>query len=166
MENIETNEIAISEIANEETIETAPEPEVQEPEQTLIAMIQQLQKQITDLQATNATVPKNHRPGRIDPSARYVRLGPLSMAGKVPQQQFDLAQIIAKHFPVGEPFSQAQLYEVLAAERGNYRSLYTSVQNVTYLFRYYLGLRNNGKQAGFTARNFLRGAEIAIGAGA
>ena len=38
----------------------------------------------------------------------------------------------------------------------DYPSLFKSTQDVTYLFRYYRGLKNDGKHAGFIARDFLR----------
>jgi hypothetical protein len=45
---------------------------------------------------------------------------------------------------------------MLMEKSAEYNSLLDSKQDPTYLFRYYRGLKNNGKHAGFVARNFLR----------
>jgi hypothetical protein len=39
---------------------------------------------------------------------------------------------------------------------GDFKSITSSVQDPTYLLRYYRGLKNDGKHAGFVARDFLR----------
>lgn len=153
MNNDDANVNATAEVANTETKKSA--------EEVLMTMVLQLQKQIAELKVTNSAEPKNKRPGRVDPSTRYILLNGFSVLrnGKVPQQQLDLARIIGAKFNIGEVFTQAQLYQALNEGRSSHRSLYTSVQDVTYLFRYYFGLRDNGKQAGFVARNYMREAQ-------
>ena len=104
-----------------------------------------------------STAGKNHRPGKVDPSRKYVLLTKeLSKWGRVPQQQIDIAAIIAEHFEIGQVISEADLFAAVTADAHKYPQLANSVQDPTYLFRYYRGLRNDGKYAGFIARGFIR----------
>jgi len=116
-----------------------------------MVLIAELQAQLDALKKA----PKNQVAGK--PGNRsYVRQGPLSFEGKVPQQQADLAKILTDKMPVGETFTEAQVFAFLESEKHNHPSLVNSKQDVTYLFRYYRGLKQDGKHGGFVARGFLK----------
>jgi hypothetical protein len=85
----------------------------------------------------------------------YVRLGELRMDGKVSQQQLDLAKILTAGMEVDKKYSEDQVFKILEAGRGGYKSLRESRQPVTDLFRYYRGLKAEGTHAGFVARDFI-----------
>lgn len=104
---------------------------------------------------------KNHRPGKPDPNRKYVLLSKrLSSWGNVPQQQADLAELLAKNFEVGEEVTEAQVFNALVDGAGEYDSICKSKQDPTYLFRYYRGIdKKDGKTAGFIKRGFLRVVE-------
>jgi hypothetical protein len=101
-------------------------------------------------------VKKNHRPGKADPNRKYTRLGKLELWGRVPQQQRDLAAIMEESMELGSEWTEEELFDLIATSAREYASLRNSKQDPTYLFRYYRGLKNDGKHAGFVARNFLR----------
>ena len=48
------------------------------------------------------------------------------------------------------------MFATIAQEAPKYESFRRSVQDPTYIFRYYRGLKNDGKHAGFIARGFVR----------
>ena len=129
-----------------------PEPEL-EPAVTVVAsgtenlaaLIQSLQDEIAKLK----TAPKNQVPGKPGDKV-YIRIGEFS--GKAPRQQQNLAAILTFEMPLGEKFTESQVFEILNKHVESYESLRTSLQDVTYLFRYYRGL----KPTGFTSRDFLR----------
>lgn len=117
---------------------------------------------IAELQATldalrNAKVGKNHRMGKPSAGRKYVLLSKkMSSWGRVPKQQADLADLLAQNFEVGKEYTEAEVFNALVDQSGNYDSLCKAVQDPTYLFRYYRGLKNDGKYAGFVARNFIK----------
>ena len=116
-----------------------------------MVLIAELQAQLDALKKA----PKNQQPGK--PGNRsYVRQGPLSFEGKVPQQQADLAKILTDKMPVGETFTEAQVFGFLEAGKSEFPSLMNSVQDSSYLFRYYRGLKKSGAHAGFIARGFMK----------
>lgn len=133
-----------------------------------IAMIAELTKQLEELKngaaavrPTEATkegnVKKNQKPGKANASRKYVLLDKeLKSWGKVPQQQADIAKLLGSNMEVGKEYSEAEVFDMLMEKCADYTSLVNSVQDPTYLFRYYRGLKNDGKHAGFIARNFLR----------
>jgi hypothetical protein len=126
-----------------------------------IAMIAELTKQLEELKGgskvTNDGVKKNQKPGKANASRKYVLLDKeLKSWGKVPQQQADLAAIMAESMDVGSEWTEEELFDLVATSAKEYASLRNSKQDPTYLFRYYRGLKNDGKHAGFVARNFLR----------
>lgn len=134
--------------------EPEAEPEVAEPvaqvpvalDAKTLELVQSLQARIAELEKA----PKNKVESKPATGKVYERLG--EFVGKAPQQQRDLADIIAKNFPIGKPFSETELYAALELHQGEYYKLATSVQHVTYLFRYYRGI----KDGGFIARGFLK----------
>ena len=99
---------------------------------------------------------KNHvdsKPG----TSRYKLLSKsLASWGKVPAQQAAIADILAKHFEPGVEVPESDLFAKLVECRDNYPSLKQSKQSVTYLFRYYRGLKHEGNHCGFIGRNFLQ----------
>lgn len=102
-------------------------------------------------------VAKNHKPGKPSAGRKYVLLDKvLKNWGKVPQQQADIAKILADNFEVGKEYGEAEVFDVLMDKSSEFVSLANSRQDPTYLFRYYRGLGNNGKHAGLVARDFLR----------
>ena len=100
--------------------------------------------------------PKNHVEGKAG-SGKYVLLSKnLATWGKVPSQQAAIADILSKNFEPRVEIQEVELVAALVRDKGKYPSLNNSVQSVTYLFRYYRGLKHSGNHAGFIARNFLQ----------
>ena len=127
----------------------------------MIAMIAELTKQLEELKGgskvTNDGVKKNQKPGKANASRKYVLLDKeLKSWGKVPQQQADIAKLLGVNMEVGSEWTEEELFDLVATGAKEYASLRNSTQDPTYLFRYYRGLKNDGKYAGFIARNFLR----------
>ena len=133
----------------------------------IAAKIAELEAKIKALQETpvtgsttatqNAAVKKNQKPGKPTAGRKYVLLDQqLKSWGKVPQQQQDIARILSTNFEVGKEYTEAEVFETLTKEGNKFESIRTSVQDPTYLFRYYRGLKNDGKHAGFVARNFVK----------
>jgi len=104
----------------------------------------------------DSKVPKNKRRVKSNPDRKYVRLGELKTWGKVPQQQADLAAIMAESMDLGAEWTEEEVFELVKDSAKEHESLRKSKQDPTYLFRYYRGLKNDGKHAGFIARGFLR----------
>ncbi len=125
-----------------QTEEVKPDP---------LALIAKLQAELDALKKA----PKNQVAGT--PGNRsYTRIAAvLNTEGKIPQQQADLAKILTKRMPIGEKFTEAQVFAFLNEDKPEFPSLVNSRQDVTYLFRYYRGLKPSGKHAGFVARKFL-----------
>jgi hypothetical protein len=98
---------------------------------------------------------KNHRPGKATNSV-WIRLTDFRQTGTVPQQQKDLATILSKRMNIAVEYKEEDVFSFLREDAVNYTSLTSSVQDVTYLLRYYRGLKNDGKRAGFVARGFIR----------
>ena len=126
-----------------------------------IVMIAELTKQLEELKGgskvTNDGVRKNQKPGKANASRKYVLLDKeLKSWGKVPQQQADIAAIMSESMDVGSEWTEEELFDLVATSAKEYASLRNSTQDPTYLFRYYRGLKNDGKHAGLIARNFLR----------
>ena len=126
-------------------------------------LITALQEELRQLREQNVSkvkevsnLKKNQKPGKPSATRKYVRLGTLKVWGNVPQQQADIAQILIRCMEVGKEYSEAEVFNFLVDNCGDYVKLRTSVQDVTYLFRYYRGLKNDGKHASFVARDFLR----------
>ncbi len=134
-----------------ETPVVQPEPEV--PAFNLEEEFKKLQAELAELKTK--PVAKNHKAG-IPKATKYVRLGALKTFGKVPQQQADIAAILTAKMPVGQEFTEAEVFAFVTEEAGNYPQLRNSKQHPTYLFRYYRGLKNDAPHAGFIAREFLR----------
>ena len=103
-----------------------------------------------------SNVKKNQKPGKADATRKYERLGEFKAWGKVPQQQADLAAIITESVDLGAEWTEEELFDLVSTGAKDYASLRNSKQDPTYLFRYYRGLKNDGKHAGFVARGFLR----------
>ncbi len=83
-------------------------------------------------------------------------LGKMVEYPKVPKQQADLAEILSENLELETEYSEEQIFDLVAENAANYKSLADSVQHPSYLFRYYRGLAPSGKHAGFVAREFLR----------
>jgi hypothetical protein len=127
----------------------------------VIAMIAELTKQLEELKGgskvVNDGVKKNQKPGKANASRKYVLLDKeLKSWGKVPQQQADIAKLLGVNMEVGKEYTEAEVFDMLMEKSAEYNSLLGSKQDPTYLFRYYRGLKNDGKHAGLIARNFLR----------
>jgi hypothetical protein len=100
---------------------------------------------------------KNKKPGKPNANRKYVLLSDkLASWGLVPRQQADIAKILAHYMEVGKEYSEAEVFGFLVDGAGEYESIYKSEQDPTYLFRYYRGLKKDGKHAGFVARNFIQ----------
>lgn len=119
--------------------------------------IAELSAQVAQLKNEQSAVKKNHKPGVANASRKYVLLTKtLSTWGKVPQQQKDIADLLSKHMVVGQEYSEQEVFDLMIDQSGEYPSITSSKQDATYLFRYYRGLKNDGKHAGLIARDFLR----------
>lgn len=124
----------------------------------LMKRIHELQQQLEEAKKGINMEKKNHKPGKASPTRKYVLLSKkLSDWGKVPQQQQDIADLLAKHMEVGKEYTEAEVFNLLIDQCGEYKSLCNSVQDPTYLFKYYRGLnKSDGKHKGYIARNFVR----------
>jgi hypothetical protein len=124
-------------------------------QEQMMELIANMAKEIESLKAEQPAVAKNHTTGKVT-TTKYVRLKEvMDNFGNVPQQQKDLAQILT-FMEVGKEYTEAEVFAVLQDKRASFNSLASAKQDVTYLFRYYRGLKNDGKYAGFIARNYLR----------
>lgn len=112
--------------------------------------------EVKEVTKVDSNLKKNQKPGKASSSRKYVVSGPMKTCGKVPQQQADLAAILVANMEVGKEYTEQEVFNFLIDGSGDYPSLFKSTQDVTYLFRYYHGLKNDGKHAGFIARDFLR----------
>ncbi len=133
-------------------------PEDMTNEEALL-YIAELERRIeaTEKPAPVVKVAKNHRMGKVAADRKYVLLSSkLAMWGKVPQQQSDIAELLLKYMTVDKEYTEGEVFNCLIDGCGEFNSLCTSKQDPTYLFRYYRGLKNDGKHAGFIARGFLR----------
>ncbi len=139
-------------------MEDMTEQEVEQVKQSvdnaaLLEKIADLQKQMAELK----TAPKNQRPGVAKDKNRYKLLTKvLESWGNVPQQQKDIAAILAGGMVLGREYSESEVFAMLIDGAGEFPSITRSKQDVTYLFRYYRGLKKDTKYGGFTARNFLK----------
>lgn len=146
----------------EETEVKETEVEEIKTNQQLVDAIKALSAELAELKkgevkVTNTSTKKNQKPGRPAEGRKYVLLNKdLSKWGKVPQQQADVAHLLGRNLAVGEEYTEAEVFDVLIDKCGEYPSLCNSKQDPTYLFRYYRGLKNDGKHAGLIARNFIR----------
>ena len=122
----------------------------------------QLKAKLAELQDKNKEggedkkMPKNKRRVKADPNRKYVRLGSLRRFGRVPKQQEDIAAILEESMDLGAEWTEEEVFCLLEDSQKEYESLRKSGQHITYLFAYYRGLKNDGKHAGFIARDFLR----------
>lgn len=153
-ERIAELEAQIEEIKN-------PKPK-REP--TIAEIVADLQTTVARLMAErdgnggNSAGPgKNQRPSRVNSGRKYVLLTKtLANWGRIPQQQRDLATILTANMIVGKEYSEEDVFKFIVEETPGYPSLKESRQDPTYLFRYYRGLKAEGKHAGFIPRLFLR----------
>lgn len=161
MNNNELNNNELNNVVEETTMnnnELAPSANLD----VLKMQILELSAQIEALKAKGGitasdSVKKNHKVGVPSPTAKYVLLSnKLENWGKVPQQQQDIADILINNMEVNVPYTEAQVFNMLVSECGEYLSLCNSKQDVTYLFKYYRGLKKIAKHAGFIARNFIQ----------
>lgn len=127
---------------------------------TLMMQVKELSDQIAELKGKSGAVSgiaKNHKPGVANVGRKYVLMSKsLNSWGKVPQQQKDLADILVKNLEVNVEYTEAQVFNTIVDQCGEYPSLYNSKQDPTYLFKYYRGLANKDNHAGFIARDFIR----------
>jgi hypothetical protein len=146
-----------------------PKEEVKEmtEEEKVLTEVARLQAELEALKKGDVTlstkpnggsnVKKNQKPGKANASRKYVLLDKeLKSWGKVPQQQADIAKLLGVNMEVGKEYTEAEVFDMLMEKSAEYNSLLSSKQDPTYLFRWYRGLKNDGKHAGFIARGFLR----------
>ena len=120
----------------------------------LAEVIAGLQAEVAALEAKPA---KNHQPSKPSATRKYVLLTKvLPSWGKVPQQQADIAKIIASNFELDVEVPEAEVFAKVTLHAGDFPSLANSKQHPTYLFRYYRGLKKDAKHGGFVAREFLK----------
>ena len=157
-------------VVKEEVDDTKLEEQIKEKEMTedekILAEVARLQEELEALKNGGAPmiakkeggkdVKKGSKVSKGKADRKYVRLGELKTWGKVPQQQADLAAIISESLDVGSEWTEEELFDLLVTGAKDYASLHNSKMSATYLFQSYRGLKNDGKHAGFIARNFLR----------
>lgn len=139
-------------------------PDENTPNDAAITALTLLLKKVEEALAVQATATvaaaqgkKNQRPGKAKQGRTYQLLThKLEMWGNVPQQQLDISRILIRRMTVGVEYTEQQVFDFMVDGAGEYASIYTSKQDPTYLFRYYRGLNDKNKNAGFIARNFLR----------
>ena len=126
----------------------------------ILALLVSMQAQIAELKsrppvvvAQSNGVPKNKQRQIPNPNVSYVLQTDVVAWGKVPMQEYELAKMVAE-LPVGVEISEAELFAHNEDRFLDYQSLATSVQDVNYLFKYYLNIRA-GKVLGFVPRGFL-----------
>jgi hypothetical protein len=128
-----------------------------EQNQALQTRIAELAAQVERLSTQQPAVKKNHKTGKVNATRKYTLLSKkMESWGRVPQQQADIAEILSKHMDLGKEYSEQYVFDLMIDQGGDYKSITSSIQDPTYLFRYYRGLKNDGKHAGFVARNFLK----------
>jgi len=131
--------------------------EVQSNKGEVQAELAKLQEELKQLKEGGSKVPKNKQPVRAQAGRTYVLLNKsLANWGKVPQQQADIAALMAESMEVGKEWTEEELFSLITEYAHEKKSLAGSVQHPTYLFTWYRGLKNDGKYAGFIARNFVR----------
>jgi len=135
----------------------------------LLRMMEDLVKQVTDLKAQQAEqatqfvaradqgVAKNHRAGKANEGRTYQRTLANIAGGNIPAQQQAIADILIEGMEFEVKYTETEVFAMLEAGMVVYPCLTNAKQHVTYLFRYYRGLKAAGKYAGYTARGFLRG---------
>ena len=138
----------------------------EEKDEKILAEVARLQDELEALKNGGAptiakkeggsNVKKGSKVSKGRANVKYERLGEFKAWGKVPQQQADLAAIITESVEVGAEWNEEELFDLVTTSAKEYASLRNSKQDPTYLFRYYRGLKNDGKHAGFIARGFLR----------
>ena len=120
-------------------------------------LLQELMNQLEELKKGGNTTKKNQQPSKAHAGRKSVLLSKtLESWGRIPQQQLDIATILAANFEVNKEYSESEVFNAITTDASYYNSLANSRQDPTYLFRYYRGLADNGKHAGFIARNFMR----------
>ncbi len=124
----------------------------------LMEQIMQLKSQLETVKEKKEIVKKNHKMSKASATRKYVLLTKsLANWGVIPQQQSDIATLLTRRFTPGQEYSEQEVFDALVDDSGEYKSLYTSKQDPTYLFRYYRGLdMKDGKHAGFIKRGFLK----------
>jgi len=136
------------------------EKEEEMTEEQIQARIEALTAEIAAHNGNGASSPKtkkNHKVGKASATRKYSLLsGTMANWGKIPQQQADLAELLSKSMSVTSEYSEQEVFNFLIDGCGDYPSLYRSKQDVTYLFKYYRSLKNDGNHAGFVARKFVR----------
>ena len=140
--------------------------------QKILAEINQLEAQIA-LKKAGALPPSEPskvaapKAGNVGKGARAVKAKvgrmyvlltkQLDLTGKVPQQQADLADILAKTLEVGVPTEESAVFEAVTRLAVKYPQLAGSTMHPTYLLAYYRGYdKKDGKHYGFIKRNFIR----------
>jgi len=165
-EEEEVKEQSPNELINDNEHKWNGEEKEMTEDEKILAEVARLQEELEALKNGGASttvevkkesnVKKNQKPGKADPNRKYVRLGEFKTWGSVPQQQLDLAKILAESMDLGAEWTEEEVFELVKDSAKEHESLRKSKQDPTYLFRYYRGLKNDGKHAGFIARGFLR----------
>lgn len=125
--------------------------------EALLTQIAELKGELSRITEKKDTMKKNQKPGKASPTRKYVLLAKsLDKWGTVPQQQSDIATLLNGYLVAGTEYTEQEVFDALIDGSGEFKSLYSSKQDPTYLFRYYRGLKNDGKHAGFIARGFLK----------
>jgi hypothetical protein len=101
---------------------------------------------------------KNRRAVKAQPGRKYILLAKsLADWGRIPRQQWDLADILVSEFAVGAEVEESEVFARVTARAVEYPSLANSVQHPTsVLARYRSYDKKNGKHCGFIQRGFLQ----------
>ena len=137
-------------------VEGLTEINAKENDKMVEEKINQLKAELEELKE-DSKVKKNRKPGKPSATRKYVLLEePMKSWGKVPQQQAEIAKLLANNMALSIEYSEEEVFNILSENACQYPTLRDSVQDPTYVFRYYRGLKNDGERAGFVARGFVR----------
>jgi len=115
------------------------------------------QKSTEPAKETGVKKNKSHERSKPKQGRKYVLLAKeLKNWGKVPQQQADVAKLLANYLDVDVEYTEKEVFETIEEHAGEFNSLAISTMDPVYVFRYYRGLGNDQKYGGFVARDFLR----------
>lgn len=153
--NLEQMAVATEKENNMETTMATAKLETAK-EQELAALRARL-AELTAAEPKAADKPKkNQVPGKPTDKKYVLLTKKFENWGTVPQQQLDLSTILIRGMEIGVEYTEKDIFNMLIDGCGDFPSLCKSKQDVTYLFRYYRGLKNDGKYAGLIGRNLIR----------
>lgn len=137
---------------------------VEDPRAEMLARIAELEAQLSSVMEVvdkQRRTAKNKFVHNGDPDRMYIRLADDldessldAECASVPGQMAELAAMLCELMPnVNDTVDEATMFKYFEDNKSRFPRLATSNQSVTYVFKFYRGLRTKG----FIARGFLRG---------